>query len=96
MRKTGGREDGKRSRTGAIEVCLSFNFVVIFNFNVSPFPPSEAQFLSNIPMNRQNSANCTDATMHLAPLKAMRFNFIASIFSKFYFADFFSSSPRIA
>ncbi len=46
-----------RSRTVAIEVCLSFNFVVIFNFNV--FSPSEAQFLSNVPMNRQNSANCS-------------------------------------
>jgi hypothetical protein len=47
-----------RSRTvQAIEVCLFVNFVVISNFNV--FPPSEAQFLSNVPMNRQNSANCS-------------------------------------
>jgi hypothetical protein len=28
----------------AIEDCLSFYFDVIYNFNVFPFPPSEAQF----------------------------------------------------
>ncbi len=57
MRKKGGREGGKRSqiptgtsRTMAIEICLSSNFVVIFDFNVFPFPPSKAHFLSNVPM----------------------------------------------
>jgi hypothetical protein len=47
-----------RSRAMAIEVCLSINLVVIFNFNIFPFPPSRAQFLVNVPMNRQNAANC--------------------------------------
>jgi hypothetical protein len=42
-----------RSRTVAIEVCLSFNLVVVFDFNVFLFPTSKAQFLSNVPMNRQ-------------------------------------------
>ncbi len=67
-----------RSRTVAIEDCLSFNLVVISNFNVFPFPLSKEQFLSNVTMNRQNAANSllpfciifvicvpTDATMHL-------------------------------
>jgi hypothetical protein len=60
MRKKGGRETGKRSQEVSDRDdrgCLSFNFVLNFNFNV--FPPSEAQFLSNVPMNRLNSANCS-------------------------------------
>jgi hypothetical protein len=58
MRKKGGREGANvcnRSRTVAIEVCLSFNFVVIVNFNVFPFLLSKAQFLSNVSMNRQKT-----------------------------------------
>ncbi len=47
------------SRTVAIEVCLLFNFVVVFNFNVFRSLPSKAQFLGDVPMNRQNSANCS-------------------------------------
>jgi hypothetical protein len=49
----------KRSQTVAIEVCLSFNLVVISNFNVFPFPPSKAQSSGDVPMNRQNAANCS-------------------------------------
>jgi hypothetical protein len=41
----------------AIDVLLSFNFAVVFNFYVFSFPPSKAQFLGNVPMNRQNNAN---------------------------------------
>ncbi len=43
----------------AIEVCLLFNFAVVFNFNVFPFPPSKAQSLGDFPMNRKNAANCS-------------------------------------
>jgi hypothetical protein len=42
-----------RSRTVAIEVSLTFTLVAVFIFNVFPFPPSKAQFLGNVPMNRQ-------------------------------------------
>ncbi len=45
-----------RSRTVAIEVCLSFNLVVISNFNVFPFPPSKQKLIGDVPMNRQNAA----------------------------------------
>ncbi len=34
-----------RSPTVAIEVCLLFNFAVVFIFNVFPFPPSKAHSL---------------------------------------------------
>jgi hypothetical protein len=37
------------------KIFLSFNFVVIFNFNVFPFPPSKAKFLSKFHTNRQNA-----------------------------------------
>jgi hypothetical protein len=47
MRKKGGQEDGKRwgngSRTMAIEVCFSFNFAVVFDFNLFPVPPSKSK-----------------------------------------------------
>ena len=49
---TGGRV-GKvsyiryRPRTVAIDVLLSFNCAVVFNFNVFPFPPNKPQFLSD-------------------------------------------------
>jgi hypothetical protein len=38
-----------RSRTVVIEVCLSFNLVVISNFNVFPFPLRKAQSLGDDP-----------------------------------------------
>jgi hypothetical protein len=41
-----------RPRTVAIDVLLSFNFAVVFNFNVFPFPSSKPQFLGDVPMNR--------------------------------------------
>ncbi len=44
-----------RSWTMAINVLLSFSFVVVFN--VFPFPPSEAKLIDDVPMNRQNAAN---------------------------------------
>ncbi len=45
-----------RSQTVAIEVCLSFNLVVISNFNVFPFPPSKPILIGDVPMSRQNAA----------------------------------------
>ncbi len=48
-----------RSRTVAIEVCVSFILVFISDFNVLPFPLSKAQSLGDVPMNRQNTANCS-------------------------------------
>jgi hypothetical protein len=46
-----------KSRIVAIDVHLSFNFAVVFDFNVFPFPSSKAQFLFDVPMNRQNAAS---------------------------------------
>jgi len=48
-----------RPRTVAIDVLLSFNLAVVFNLNVFPFPPSKPQFLGDVPMNRQDAANCS-------------------------------------
>ncbi len=45
-----------RPQTVAIKVCLSFNLVVISNFNVFPFPPSKPKLIGDVPMNRQNAA----------------------------------------
>ncbi len=59
MRKRGAGKVANvrnRSRTVAIEVCLSFNLVVISNFNVFPFPPSKPKLIGDVPMNRQNMA----------------------------------------
>ncbi len=47
-----------RPRTVAIDVLLSFNIAVVFKFNVFQFPPSKPQFLVDVPMNRQDAANC--------------------------------------
>jgi hypothetical protein len=33
--------------------------IVVFNFNVFPFPPSKPQFLGDVPMNRLDAANCS-------------------------------------
>jgi hypothetical protein len=41
-----------RFQTVAIEVCLSFNLVVISNFNVFSFLLSKVQSLGDVPMNR--------------------------------------------
>ncbi len=45
-----------KSRTVAIEVCLSFSLVVIYNFNIFPFLPSKLKLIGDVPMNRQNAA----------------------------------------
>jgi hypothetical protein len=39
------------SRTVAIEVCLLFNFAVVFNFNVLPFPPSKSKLICDVLVN---------------------------------------------
>jgi hypothetical protein len=49
-----------RSRTVAIEGCLLFNFAVVFNFNVFPFPLRKAKSLGDVPpMKWKNAANCS-------------------------------------
>jgi hypothetical protein len=60
MRKKGAGKVANvfnRSRTVAIEICLSFSLVYISNFNAFMYPLSKAQSLGNVPMNRQNAAN---------------------------------------
>ncbi len=47
---------GNGSRTLAIEVCLSFNFAVVFDFNLFPVPLSKAKSIGDVLTNRQNSA----------------------------------------
>jgi hypothetical protein len=65
MRIKDGREGGIHSvycsgyRTEAIDVLLSFNFAVIFNFYIFSFLPCKTQFLRDVLMNRQNAANCS-------------------------------------
>ncbi len=49
----------RRSWTVTIEFCLSFNFAVVIDFNIFLVLPSKAQFLGDVPINRQNAANCT-------------------------------------
>jgi hypothetical protein len=44
------------SRTMAMEVCFSFNFVVVFDFNLFPVPPSKAKSIGDVLMYRQNAA----------------------------------------
>jgi hypothetical protein len=39
-----------RTRAVAMELCLSFNFGVVFDFNLFPVPPSKAQFIGNVLM----------------------------------------------
>jgi hypothetical protein len=80
---------------------FAVNFAVVFIFNVFPFPPSKAQSLGDVPVNRKNAANYSpligflcnggwrEIEMHLAP-ELRRSEFAASINFKFYFADFFS------
>ncbi len=77
-----------RSRTVAIEVCLSFNLVGISNFNVFPFPLNKAQSLGDVPMKRQKQ-RIVHTRFELFLLSVYwRNSFAASIISKFYFADF--------
>jgi hypothetical protein len=62
MRTKGGREVSYiryRPWTVAIDVLLSFNLAVVFNLNIFPFPPSKPQFLGDVPMNKQDAANCS-------------------------------------
>jgi hypothetical protein len=47
---------GNGSRTMAIEVCFSFNFVVAFNFNLFSVPPNKAKTIGDVLTNRQNAA----------------------------------------
>ncbi len=61
MRRVGGRggkmANGRnRSRTVTIEVCVSFNIAIIFDFNLFPVPLNKAQFIGNVLVNRQNAA----------------------------------------
>ncbi len=45
-----------RPRTEVIDVLLSFNFAVVFNFNVFRFRPSKPQFLGDFSMNKKKAA----------------------------------------
>ncbi len=47
---------GSVSRTMAIEVCFSFNFAVVFDFNLFPVPPSKAKSIGEVLTNSQNAA----------------------------------------
>jgi hypothetical protein len=49
---------GNGSRTPVIEVCFSFNFPVVFYFNLFPVPPSKAKSIGDVLTNRQNAATC--------------------------------------
>ena len=53
------------SRTVAMEVFLQFNFAVVFIFNIFPFPPSKAQSLDNVPINRTDAANFSPLILNL-------------------------------
>ncbi len=58
--KEGGAEKmanvGNGSETMAVEVCFSFNFAVVFYFNLYPVLPSKAKSIGDVLMNRQNAA----------------------------------------
>ncbi len=43
-------------QTMPIEVCFSFNFAVVFDFNLFPVPPSKAKSIGDVLTNRQNAA----------------------------------------
>ncbi len=47
------------SWTAAIEVCLPFNFAVVFDFLYFRFRPSKTKSIGNVLTNRQNVANCS-------------------------------------
>jgi hypothetical protein len=71
MRAKGGQDYRKvayiryRSRTVAMEVCLLFNFTVVFIFNVFPFPPRKAQSLDDVPMNRKKRSKLFVSDLNL-------------------------------
>jgi hypothetical protein len=44
------------SQTVAIKVCFSFNFAVVFDFQLFPVPPSKAKSIGDVLTNRQNVA----------------------------------------
>ncbi len=45
------------SRTVAIEICFSFYFAVVFDFNLYRVSPSKTNSIGDILTNRQNAAN---------------------------------------
>jgi hypothetical protein len=45
------------SRTMAIKVCFSFNFAVVFDFQLFPVPPSKAKSIGDVLTNRTNRQN---------------------------------------
>ncbi len=51
--------DRNWSQTAAIEVCLLFNFAVVFDYMYFRFRPSKAKSIGNVLTNRQNAANCS-------------------------------------
>jgi hypothetical protein len=51
--------DRNWSGTAAIEVCLLFNFAIVFNFMYFRFRPSKAKSIGNVLTNRQNAAKCS-------------------------------------
>jgi hypothetical protein len=46
---------GKESQTMAIEACFSFNFDLVFDFNLFPVPPSKAKSIGDVLTNRKNA-----------------------------------------
>jgi hypothetical protein len=54
MRTKGGQEGGIHS-----VLVLDRGVAVVFNFNAFPVLPSKAQSLGDVPMNRNNAANCS-------------------------------------
>jgi hypothetical protein len=46
------------ARPAAIEVCLPFNFAVVFDFTYFRFRPSKAKSIGDVLTNRHNAANC--------------------------------------
>jgi hypothetical protein len=46
------------ARTAAIEVCLPFNFAVVFDFTYFRFRASKAKSIGDVLTNRHNAANC--------------------------------------
>ncbi len=45
-----------RNRSRTVSIRLSFNFAVVFDFNLFPVSPSKAKCICNVLMNRQNAA----------------------------------------
>jgi hypothetical protein len=47
---------GNGSGTIAIEVCFSFNFAVVFDFNLFPVPSRKAKSIGDVLTHGQNAA----------------------------------------